>query len=128
MWSDAIEEQAQQSPGVVLDVRHECGRWYDAFLLSIPSSREETIMRIAIAGIQHETNTFNPQLTDLGAFTIKREREILEDDAVKPALNGGLDVRPILVADAIPSGPVFIFLSLPPIFIRFANGWLLKES
>lgn len=74
--------------------------------------------RVAIAGISHESNSFNPDKTRLSDF-IKRERssipETLElwsrsNDTVsgfiEEGLKQGLELYPALLASATPKGPV----------------------
>jgi len=63
-------------------------------------------MRIVIGGISHETNSFNPKLTRIEDFRIKRNYELLSDESVKPFTAEGAELIPTLWAEAIPSGPV----------------------
>lgn len=61
-------------------------------------------MRLAIAGIGHETNTFSPLRTGLERFAVSRGAEILERYGVE-ALEG-VEWVPILCAGAMPDGLV----------------------
>ena len=70
-------------------------------------------MRIAIAGIMHESNSFSPARTALADFAIQRGEEIIEwwgqaHHEVGGFIEGaaGHDLVPILKAGAIPSGTV----------------------
>jgi microcystin degradation protein MlrC len=75
-------------------------------------------MRIAIAGFMHESNTFNPLLTDRAAFvaqSLTTGAELLDEwrDAhhevggfIEAARIEGFDPVPLLMAWATPSGPV----------------------
>ncbi|UCE44265.1 MAG: M81 family metallopeptidase [Candidatus Bathyarchaeota archaeon] len=62
------------------------------------------MLRIAVGGISHETNTFNPIPTGLEAFRILREEELLKNGATRPLLESGIDVIPAIHAAAPPSG------------------------
>lgn len=75
-------------------------------------------MRYAIAGFLHESNTFNPQITDRAAFAAqywKTGPEILADwrggaheisGFIDACETDGVETLPILMATATPSGPV----------------------
>ncbi|MBA7635645.1 hypothetical protein ES703_43249 [subsurface metagenome] len=71
-----------------------------------PAWKKEEPMRIVVGGIKHETNTCNPKLTRIEDFQIRRDRELLKDEAVKPFIPRGIEIIPTLLAEAIPSGPV----------------------
>jgi len=62
------------------------------------------MLRIALGGISHETNTFNSVPTGLESFRIRRGKDLLKDEAVKPLLEKGIDVVPTIHAAAPPSG------------------------
>jgi microcystin degradation protein MlrC len=75
----------------------------------------EVIMRIAIGGIMHESNTFSSKPTDRAAFGVQRGEEILRvyRDAhhevtgyIEGAEKFGFDVYPMLTSGATPSGAV----------------------
>jgi microcystin degradation protein MlrC len=61
-------------------------------------------MRLAIAGIGHETNTFSPLRTGLDRFGVSRGAEILEHYRIEPL--GGVQWVPTLCAGAMPDGLV----------------------
>jgi len=61
-------------------------------------------LRIAVGGIAHETNTFNTLPTELEAFEIHKDKDLLRDDAVRSLLNSGVEVAPTIYAAAPPSG------------------------
>lgn len=72
-------------------------------------------MRVAIGGIMHESNTFSPVLTDLAAFHIQREGEIIRlweetHHEVGGFIEGGerfgYELLPTMMAKATPSGRV----------------------
>ena len=77
-------------------------------------------MRIVIAQMSHETNTFSPVITDLARFSGGRERPLQDDDAINIYRNtasciGGylavaeeldVDIHIPIAAGAAPSGPV----------------------
>jgi microcystin degradation protein MlrC len=72
-------------------------------------------MRVAIGGIMHESNTFNPRLTDLAAFRIQREDDVIRwwgdthhefGGFIEGATRNGYELYPTLMASATPSGPV----------------------
>jgi microcystin degradation protein MlrC len=82
------------------------------------SSRGRTAPRVALGGLAHETNTFNPVATGLGAF---RERALLQGEGLiaqargaRNALGGivaaaaaaGVELVPTLFASAMPGGTV----------------------
>jgi hypothetical protein len=74
--------------------------------------------RIAIGGIMHESDTFNPTKTSLSDFTRRRttppEQALAEwaksNDEISGYIEGaqkyGLDLVPVLMASATPKGPV----------------------
>lgn len=69
--------------------------------------------RIAIGGIVHETNTFAPSKTDLGAFTIDEGDDMIRRWAGTTSSMGGVlsglsdyQAAPLLYATAMPSGTV----------------------
>jgi microcystin degradation protein MlrC len=74
--------------------------------------------RIAIGGIMHESDTFNPTKTSLSDFTRRRttppEQALAEwaksNDEISGYIEGaqkyGLDLLPVLMASATPKGPV----------------------
>jgi microcystin degradation protein MlrC len=73
---------------------------------------------VAIGGIMHESDTFNPSKTGLGDFTLRRtapREQALDEwsqsnDEVSGYIEGarrhGLDLFPVLMASATPKGPV----------------------
>jgi len=61
-------------------------------------------LRIAVGGIAHETNTFNALPTELEAFEIHKDEDLLRDDAVRSLLRSGIEVKPLIYAAAPPSG------------------------
>ncbi len=64
-------------------------------------------MRIAIAGISHETNTFSSVITHRVDFTVRRGVEVLNEPGFPKAIERlGIEPVPILFASALPSGPV----------------------
>jgi len=63
-------------------------------------------MRIAIGGISHESNTFNPTYTELDAFNVIRGNSILSLKVSKFLLKAGVDVIPTIYARALPSGTI----------------------
>jgi microcystin degradation protein MlrC len=75
-------------------------------------------MRIAIAGFMHESNTFNPLLTDRAAFVAQslttgtdlldewREAHHEVGGFIEAARDEGFELVPLLMAWATPSGPV----------------------
>ena len=72
-------------------------------------------MKIAIAQVIHESNTFNPTVTTYAAFTIRRDREIVDyfsgaHNEITGFLEGaeanGYDALPVYSAIASPSGTV----------------------
>jgi microcystin degradation protein MlrC len=70
--------------------------------------------RVLLAGLYHETNSFAPEVTDAGRFTIRRGAELLAcagdgspiDGFLEVADEEGWTVVPALSASAMPSGPV----------------------
>ncbi|HEX6384633.1 MAG TPA: M81 family metallopeptidase [Anaerolineae bacterium] len=72
-------------------------------------------MRVAIGGILHESNTFNPRLTGLADFRLQREDEVIRwwgeahhemGGFIEGAARNGYELYPTLMASATPSGPV----------------------
>ena len=73
------------------------------------------IMRVAIGGVMHESNTFNPTLTDLAAFDVERGGDIITawrdthheiGGFIEGASRFGFDIIPTLTAGAIAAGKV----------------------
>ena len=62
------------------------------------------MLRIALGGISHESNTFNPIHTGLEDFNIIRGEDLLELRVSRFLLNAGADVIPMIYARALPSG------------------------
>src|SRR5579864_4511729 len=81
-------------------------------------SAQDRRPRIAIGGIMHESDTFNPAKTGLSDFTRRRteppEEALTEWSKSNDELSGyiegahrfGLDLVPVLMASATPKGPV----------------------
>lgn len=65
-----------------------------------------TGLRVATGGISHESNTFNPLLTELDEFKIVRGKELLSEEPARFLQTKGVDVVPTIYAEALPSGPV----------------------
>jgi len=63
-------------------------------------------MRVAIGGISHESNTFNPVHTTMDSFNIFDGRELLKDEAARFLMDAGIEVTPTIYASALPSGVV----------------------
>ena len=64
-------------------------------------------MRIAIAGLSHETNTFSSLFTRREDFLVRRGDEVLDEPGFRDLLvRLGVEPVPILFARALPSGPV----------------------
>ncbi len=64
-------------------------------------------MRIAIAGLSHETNTFSSLPTRREDFVVRRADEILDEPGFRDLISRlGVEPVPILFARALPSGPV----------------------
>lgn len=72
-------------------------------------------MRIAIGGLMHESNSFNPDPTGLDLFTLSKGAELLKTwgeaahevgGFIEGASRYGFEAVPALMATAIPSGPV----------------------
>ena len=61
-------------------------------------------MRIAVGGISHETNTFNPIPTGLEAFRIQRGDVLLKNERLTHLVESGVEVVPTIYAAAPPSG------------------------
>ena len=82
-------------------------RYPYTILLSLALGFQATFfVGIVVGGIKHETNTFNPKLTRIEDFQIRRDRELLKDEEIKPFIARGIEIIPTLWAEAIPSGPV----------------------
>lgn len=62
-------------------------------------------MRIAVAGIRHETNTFSTLRTGLSDFRIQRGEDVLRSEVWK-SLGASAELAPCLVAGATPNGLV----------------------
>jgi len=62
------------------------------------------MLRIALGGISHESNTFNPIHTGLEDFNIIRGEGLLELRVSRFLLNAGADVIPTIYARTLPSG------------------------
>ena len=63
-------------------------------------------MRIAVAGIGHETNTFSTLRTELADFTLLRGEEIVHGAFWDPYRSEGIDLVGLLTASAAPHGLV----------------------
>ena len=72
-------------------------------------------MRVAIGGILHESNTFNPAPTGLAAFCVQRDADIITSwrgthnelgGFIEGGARFGYETIPTLVAEATPSGRV----------------------
>lgn len=63
-------------------------------------------LRIAVGGIAHESNTFNPLKTGIDGFKVLRGSKLLEDEPARFLANLGVEVVPTIYARAIPSGVV----------------------
>jgi len=63
-------------------------------------------MRVAIGGVGHESNTFNPLYTGIEAFRIVEGEALLEDAAARFLVGEGVEVVPTIYARALPSGIV----------------------
>ncbi len=63
-------------------------------------------MRIAVAGINHETNTFSPHVTGLDTFIIKRGEEVVEGELWDNFRRQGVEWLPAMTAVAPPQGLV----------------------
>jgi microcystin degradation protein MlrC len=86
-----------------------------AFMAAPPPDRRPLV---AIGGIMHESDTFNPSKTGLGDFTLRRtapREQALDEwsksnDEISGYIEGarlhGLDLFPVLMASATPKGPV----------------------
>ena len=64
------------------------------------------MLRIALGGISHESNTFNPIHTGLEDFEIIRGENLLKLKVSKFLLDAGVDVIPTIYARALPSGMI----------------------
>ncbi|HIC34456.1 MAG TPA: hypothetical protein EYO78_06605, partial [Gammaproteobacteria bacterium] len=90
-----------------------------AYIIDSSVSREDA-MRIVIAQMSHETNTFSPVITDLARFSGGRELPLQGNDAINiyrdtASCIGGylavsekldVDIHLPIAAGAAPSGPV----------------------
>ncbi len=72
-------------------------------------------MKVAVAGLNHESNTFNPIITNEDDFVIARKNEVFSCMNSYGAINGiitslssfnGYEVIPTLIARAVPNGVV----------------------
>ena len=89
-----------------------------ALALVLQAQGQTSRPRIAVAGISHESNSFNPSKTDLSEFRRVRftpNPEVLKELAqrndmlagyAEGALRHGFDLYPTLIAVADPKGPV----------------------
>ena len=64
------------------------------------------MLRIALGGISHESNTFNPIHTGLEDFEIIRGENLLKLKVSKFLLDAGVDIIPTIYARALPSGMI----------------------
>jgi microcystin degradation protein MlrC len=69
-------------------------------------AKEKRKMRLALGGLLHETNTFSTLLTTYEDFTIVRGAELLDDPVWEEARAAGVELFPLFVAHATPSGRV----------------------
>jgi len=81
------------------------------FVLALTSScerqEEARPVRILVAGISHESNTFNPHPTAASDFTVRRGAEVLERAEWAQAMDPKeVEFVPTLIANARPSGVV----------------------
>ncbi len=88
------------------------------FLFSALAFAQNQTPRIAVGGISHESNSFNPAKTGLADFRqrpITPAAKVLDDwakenDTISGFVEGagrfGLELYPALVAEAVPKGPV----------------------
>jgi len=81
------------------------------FVLALTSScerqDEDRPLRILVAGISHESNTFNPHPTAASDFTVRRGAEVLEGAGwARTTDPEAVEFVPTLVARARPSGVV----------------------
>jgi microcystin degradation protein MlrC len=74
--------------------RHNCGQ----------NRRRD--LRIAVAGIAHETNTFSTLRTVLSDFTLLRGEEIVRGAFWDSYRSEGVDLVGLMTASAAPNGPV----------------------
>jgi microcystin degradation protein MlrC len=63
-------------------------------------------MRIAVGGLGHESNTFNPELTCLDAFRVLRGEELLREEPARTLRSMGIDVIPTVCNIPFASGVV----------------------
>jgi microcystin degradation protein MlrC len=79
-----------------------------------PVTQEEKPVRIAIAGIGHETNTYCRDQTELSDFHISRGRKLFKSRGTTTSVGGaleacetlGVEAIPIMVAGTQPSGTI----------------------
>lgn len=64
------------------------------------------MMRIAVGGIRHETNTFSPLYTEYTDFRVLRGAELLTGGLADLAQSEGIALLPTFVASAYPGGLV----------------------
>ncbi len=82
------------------------------------SATQQPRFRVAVGGIMHESNSFNPALTNLSDFRVEdaeQNSQLLSEwrklnselsGFVQGAEKAGITLRPVLVANATPKGPV----------------------
>ena len=82
------------------------------------SAAQQPRFRVAVGGIMHESNSFNPALTNLTDFRVKdaqQDPELLSEwrklnselsGFVLGAEKAGIELQPVLFANATPKGPV----------------------
>src|SRR3954447_24921647 len=82
------------------------------------STTQQPRFRVAVGGIMHESNSFNPALTNLSDFRVEdaqQNSQLLSEwrklnselsGFVQGADKAGITLRPILFANATPKGPV----------------------
>src|SRR5690606_12119541 len=116
-WESAIRKDMPR----LMEVRMNWLRFLCVLLLTLLVGEEMTAQsrpRIAIAGISHESNSFNPDLTRLSDFRIRDrsnpsaalQRWKTGNDEVSGFVEEGerlnFDLYPALVSGATPKGPV----------------------
>ncbi len=93
--------------------------------------------RVLVAGLQHESNSFNPIVAGKNDFRVIRGKEVFnnfkENDPVtgviKPLLEQGYEVVPTLFASAVPNGEVDydFYMDLKAEIIRIAKEEQAKK-
>jgi microcystin degradation protein MlrC len=63
-------------------------------------------MRIAVGGIGHESNTFNPARTSIDSFHLRRGEDILREEPASTLRSLGIEVIPTVLNRAFASGVV----------------------